>query len=323
VFPLGVSLTLRAEPFERYRFAGWSGACTGKDDTCTVTMNEDRTVRATFVADPEAPAQPLTVKVEGVGAVSEWPEGRECASGSCTWRLTPRSEHRLQAIPGIGWRFGRWAGSCTAAPNIAVYAKCRLTRDQTGVVATTAIFIRTGPFNLGARVAELGTGTIVSSPPGIHCPSSCDSYFTEATLKAVAAPGYAFHHWEGTCSGTAPECRLGAAGAGERTAVAVFALRNFMLSVTPTPNGSGAVVNADRSIACPLNCAVPYPYRTVIELTARPSAGWQLASWSGGGCSGNAETCRVTMGADTAVIATFAPAAAPPPPTTTAPNTPP
>jgi hypothetical protein len=43
----GTVVTLTAKPSITSRFAGWTGACTGRRD-CTVTMNQARTVRATF-----------------------------------------------------------------------------------------------------------------------------------------------------------------------------------------------------------------------------------------------------------------------------------
>jgi uncharacterized repeat protein (TIGR02543 family) len=36
----------------RMRFTGWSGACSGTSETCTVTMNADQTVVATFDQTP-------------------------------------------------------------------------------------------------------------------------------------------------------------------------------------------------------------------------------------------------------------------------------
>jgi hypothetical protein len=51
----GTVVTLSAEPYfveespiPQARFAGWSGACSGTADTCTVTMSGDMTVGATF-----------------------------------------------------------------------------------------------------------------------------------------------------------------------------------------------------------------------------------------------------------------------------------
>ena len=59
------SVTLTADPATGSIFTGWSGACTDSG-ACSVTMNGDRTVTATFVpmAEPEAP---VVTSIELVG----------------------------------------------------------------------------------------------------------------------------------------------------------------------------------------------------------------------------------------------------------------
>jgi Divergent InlB B-repeat domain len=49
----GSSATLHARPARRYRFAGWSGSCTGKALTCTLTVSGAETVNARFKAKPK------------------------------------------------------------------------------------------------------------------------------------------------------------------------------------------------------------------------------------------------------------------------------
>jgi uncharacterized repeat protein (TIGR02543 family) len=43
------TITLTATGTGRYAFAGWSGACSGTAPTCTVTMDEAKSVSARFV----------------------------------------------------------------------------------------------------------------------------------------------------------------------------------------------------------------------------------------------------------------------------------
>jgi len=55
-----------------------------------------------------------------------------------------------------------------------------------------------------------GAGTVISNPPGIHCPGTCSAHFPlDAQLKLSASPrdGYFFGGWRGGCSGTSP-CSL-------------------------------------------------------------------------------------------------------------------
>ncbi len=47
-YPDGTTVTLTATPFGSSRFAGWGGACSGAQNSCTVSMNEDKKVVAHF-----------------------------------------------------------------------------------------------------------------------------------------------------------------------------------------------------------------------------------------------------------------------------------
>lgn len=47
-FPEGTAVELTAAPETGYDFFGWSGACTGTSPTCTVTMDQNRSVSARF-----------------------------------------------------------------------------------------------------------------------------------------------------------------------------------------------------------------------------------------------------------------------------------
>lgn len=47
-YPEGATVTLTAQPDTSSRFDGWSGACTGTSFICTLTMDGDKTVSATF-----------------------------------------------------------------------------------------------------------------------------------------------------------------------------------------------------------------------------------------------------------------------------------
>jgi len=44
----GKTVVLKATPVAGYKFTGWSGACTGTTNPCTVTMNGPKTVSANF-----------------------------------------------------------------------------------------------------------------------------------------------------------------------------------------------------------------------------------------------------------------------------------
>lgn len=56
-FDVGTVVTLTATPRFDSRFTGYSGACSGK--TCTLTMTEDKAVTATFTLEPQDAFDPV------------------------------------------------------------------------------------------------------------------------------------------------------------------------------------------------------------------------------------------------------------------------
>ena len=81
---------------------------------------------------------------------------------------------------------------------------------------------------------------------------------------------------------------------------------SFTLTVSVT--GDGHVTSAPAAgIDCPSSCSAAYFSGTVITLTETPGPGAIFAGW-GGACSGFFTTAQVTMNADQACTANFAPA---------------
>jgi hypothetical protein len=155
--------------------------------------------------------------------------------------------------------------------------------------------------------AGTGAGTVVSSPAGIDCGTSCSATFlssTLVTLTATAAADSTFAGWSGGgCSGTDPCSFVG------NTAVAVTA--TFTL-IPPSPttlaverSGPGTVASAPAGIECGTTCAATYPTGTVVTLSATPNKNAVFMGWSGGGCSGTGTTCTVTLREATTVAAAF------------------
>jgi uncharacterized membrane protein len=85
------------------------------------------------------------------------------------------------------------------------------------------------------------------------------------------------------------------------------------LTVTETGTGHGTVVSGDSpvTLSCPATCSHAYPAGIKVTLTATPSSTSTFAGFTGGGCSGTATTCAVTMTSDQDVTAKFN---GPPPP---------
>ncbi len=81
----------------------------------------------------------------------------------------------------------------------------------------------------------------------------------------------------------------------------------YLLTINKT--GSGNLTALPAGIDCGAGCAAVYSPGTPVTLTAAPAA--NLLGWTGGGCTGNAPNCTVTLNAHTTVTAEFLPAGAP------------
>ena len=70
-------------------------------------------------------------------------------------------------------------------------------------------------------------------------------------------------------------------------------------------NGVGSVTSSPAGIDCGADCTGTYDANTVVRLTAAPATASAFNGWSGGGCSGTALTCDVTMNDAHSVTAAF------------------
>jgi uncharacterized repeat protein (TIGR02543 family) len=193
VYDYNTMVTLTATPATGSDFTGWSGDCTGTDP-CVVTMDQARSVTATFTL------QMFTLSVSkggaGSGSVSSSPAGIDCGS-DCSEDYDYNTEVTLTATPDTGSVFGGWGGDCTGT------GACVVTMDQARSV--TANF-EVGTFVLTVAKDGDGVGTVSSSPAGIDCGSDCSesySYNTVVTLTATAGARSVFTGWSGSgCTGT-------------------------------------------------------------------------------------------------------------------------
>ena len=103
------SMALTAHPGLNATFAGWSGACTGTAITCNITVDQARSVTASFVGHTH---QPLNLSISGNGTVRSDPAGIDCGT-DCTESYVNGTEVTLTATPDPGWQFTGWGGACT------------------------------------------------------------------------------------------------------------------------------------------------------------------------------------------------------------------
>ncbi len=157
-------------------------------------------------------------------------------------------------------------------------------------------------------VSVTGSGTVVSSPAGINCPSVCTHSFASgasATLTATAGSGFSFGGFSGACSGSACKLLLSSNKAVSATFAAIGPAQ-----LTVSVVGSGTVTSSPAGIDCPTTCASNFNDGTSVTLSTTPAAGYNFSGFSGA-CTGM--SCQLTLpgGQSVNVSVTFT---QPPPP---------
>ncbi|MGC2446670.1 MAG: hypothetical protein WA477_03445 [Candidatus Sulfotelmatobacter sp.] len=158
-------------------------------------------------------------------------------------------------------------------------------------------------FQLRVTAPAAGSGTITSSPAGIHCPTNCTATFpqnTQVKLTASAAANYFFEGWSGACSGNT-NCSV--TMTGNETLAATFA-PGVTLTVSISGSGAGTVTSNPPGIDCPTTCTAVFPQDTSVTLSESAGSNGVFSSWAGA-CSGSS-SCSVMLSSADSVIATFA-----------------
>jgi hypothetical protein len=215
-FKAGTIVDLTATPDPGESFIGWGGDCQsfGANQTCTLTMDSDGWVGATFTQ----PFYDLSVDVWGNGRVTSIPPGIDCRRENATYKnctaVFPRGSNvTLTATPDPGDVFLSWGGDCQS---FGSNQTCTLTMN--GNKWASAQFSQPWMLHMYGGGNSTGWGTVTSDPPGIDCQyqenftvGNCTAEFphgTEVNLTATPDPGYTFLDWMGSCSGTNPVCTL-------------------------------------------------------------------------------------------------------------------
>ncbi len=98
----GITVTLTAAASTGWVFVGWSGALGGTDNPAVLTMNGDKDVTATFVAQVYS----LDLSVTGMGSITADPDKTSYAYGEVV---------TLTATADSGWVFVGWGGDLSGS----------------------------------------------------------------------------------------------------------------------------------------------------------------------------------------------------------------
>jgi hypothetical protein len=98
-YPSGTQVTLTATPETGSSFGGWSGGCSGTSTSCTVTMDQARTVTAAFdeANTPEYPFRFSCTSIGGDDCENHYDNGSGCGAPTDTY-----SENKCPADGALG-----------------------------------------------------------------------------------------------------------------------------------------------------------------------------------------------------------------------------
>jgi hypothetical protein len=147
----------------------------------------------------EAPAH-LALGLKGAGSVKSDVPGVDCTT-SCASDWDGGETVTLSATASPGQRFVRWGGACTGETS-----DCTL--PLAGETSVSALF---APLTYLLTVGVTGRGNVITSGSATVCLSRCRlpvTSYQPVALRAVAAAGWRFKRWAGSCHGTRPTCAL-------------------------------------------------------------------------------------------------------------------
>ena len=212
-FAGGTIVTLTATAAPGSAFTGWGGACNGTG-SCTVTMDQDRAVSATFDL---VGTRTLTVTRTGPGSgtVTSAPAGIDCGS-TCSASFPVETMVTLTATAAAGSIFTGWTGDCSGT------GTCTVTMDQARAV--TATFV---PVGTCTKNWDGGAGTTSWDDPANWAPDGVPT----ATDVACIGSGFTVDHSAGNTDAVS---RLQSSG--------TLILSSGTLSLADATNASSATI---------------------------------------------------------------------------------
>jgi len=248
-----------------WTFTGWSGGgCTGTTP-CTVTINSNTTVTANFTQNQYT----LTVNSDH-GTVSKSPNNPTYTYGQ-TVVLT-------MGTVDLGWTFSGWnGGGCTGT------TPCTVTINSNTTV--TANFTQ-NTYTLA--ITKVGIGNVTLDNPGPY------HYGDVVKLTAIPTAGWLFSTWSGDLISTTNPDNITINS--NKTVTATFVVippTCYHLTLSHTGQGSDPVATPVKSAGCSNGY---YLQNEVIQLSATPATGWQIATWTG--TDGSSSSTLTMPGAD-------------------------
>lgn len=341
-FTYNTTMTLTAIPDAGSEFIGWGGDwCSGAELTCTLTMNQAKDVTALF---QKGFRLTLAKQGSGDGVVTSNPSGISCGS-TCAFSYVNNTSVTLTIKPTNGATFLGWGGNCSGTQltcTLTMTEAKDVTFSLSGVGLSKALdntmtWITGGDVPWVGQLQKFIFGDSAAVSGVIQ--HGQNSYIQ----TTVPGPGKLSFYWQ-VSSDVADKLSFETTGiktsisgnvnwekktydlpAGSHTLKWTYAKDaditkgadsgwldrveyngGTILTVAINQEGGyGNVVSTPNGINCDANtCNSNYTTGTVVKLTANAIGGSEFNGWSGA-CTGNSQTCLVTVKTPLNVTATF------------------
>ena len=274
IYDYGTVVPLTANPAEGHHFVAWTGECTGGGE-CSVTMDADKTVSATFAHDIFT----LTVNQSTGGTIT--PPTADYDYGTVV---------ELTAAPDSDHHFAAWTGACSVQTGLT----CRLT--VTGNLAVGATFELT-PVCYTLTLGHTGEGSNPFASPISSTGCAAGQYLAGEHIdlsQATPIAGYEIGSWTGTADDTSKASTNALIMPANDHAVAINYLQSEYTLKVISEHGAPEIDDQ-----------APYHYGDTLTITmGMVDAGWTFTGWSGAECTGTGP-CTVTITDNTTVTAAF------------------
>jgi hypothetical protein len=269
----GTVVNISATPASGCQFVGWTGDVEDPDSaTTTTTINEDKTVTASFTQININQDYILTMAVSGNGTTTP---------SRGVHFYAPGITLHIAAKPASAWQFVNWIGS-VADPG-SVNTTLFLDNNKTITANFARIYLLT--------MSISGNGT-TTPPADIH------TYTQDTTVSITATPasGWKFVNWTGDVADPA-SATTNVTMDGDKTITASFTriIQSYNLTMAVSGNGT----------TTPPAGIHTYTQDTTVNITATPAGGWRFASWTGALSDPASANTTVTMYGDKAITASF------------------
>jgi len=172
-FTYGTIVDVNAIADPGWTFDSWSGDLTGSTNPNSITMDDNKSITATFTEDQYT----LTINTDGNGSVTKDPNQATYIYGTIV---------DVNAIADANWTFSAWSGDLTGSTN-----PNSITMDGSKTVTATFTDQCTLTINVD------GFGYVTKTPD-----QATYTYGTFVDVNAIAVGGMTFSAWSGDLSGS-------------------------------------------------------------------------------------------------------------------------